>query len=57
MNAVKEAILNPTIGWIILGAFSCLWIFLGWFWGRQSKDLDGYVLAGRKVGLALGTAI
>jgi len=56
MNAVGNAILSPTIGWSILAGFSALWVFLGWFWGRKAKELDEYVLAGRRVGIALGTA-
>ena len=51
-----SAILDPALGWTILALFSVLWVALGWFWGRKSKDLDDFVLAGRKVGLALGTA-
>lgn len=56
MNAVNSAILDPAIGWTVLAGFSALWIFLGWYWGRHSEELDDYVLAGRRVGLALGTA-
>jgi Na+/proline symporter len=56
VNAVNTAILDASTGWAVLAAFSALWIFLGWFWGRHSDELDDYVLAGRKVGLALGTA-
>lgn len=56
MNAVNTAILDPGIGWAILAAFSILWVALGWFWGRNSSELDDYVLAGRRVGLALGAA-
>lgn len=56
MDVVNSAILDPATGWIILAAFSVLWIALGWFWGRNSQALDDYVLAGRRVGLALGTA-
>jgi len=48
--------LDPAIGWAILGGFSLLWIALGWYWGRHARQLDEYVLAGRRVGLALGTA-
>lgn len=55
-NAMHSAILDPTIGWAILGAFTVLWIMLGWYMGRSSKELDDYVLAGRNVGLALATA-
>ncbi len=56
MNPVNSAILDPSLGWGILAAFSVLWVWLGWFWGRRAKELDDYVLAGRRVGLALGTA-
>ncbi|MDH5656773.1 MAG: urea transporter, partial [Spirochaetia bacterium] len=41
---------------ILLGIFSVLWIALGWYLGRNNQNLDDYMLAGRKVGLALGTA-
>ena len=56
MNAASDAILDASVGWAVLAAFSVLWVVLGWFWGRNSDKLDEYVLAGRRVGLALGTA-
>jgi Na+/proline symporter len=56
MNASSNAILDVSVGWIILAAFSVVWVLLGWFWGRRAEQLDEYVLAGRRVGLALGTA-
>lgn len=56
MNNVNSAILDASTGWIILAIFSVIWIFLGWFWGRRAKVLDEFMLAGRKVGLALGIA-
>ncbi|MGD2166513.1 MAG: sodium:solute symporter family protein [Gammaproteobacteria bacterium] len=56
MSAVADAILSPWIGWAVLAGFSVLWIFLGWYWGRGTEELDDYVLAGRRVGLALGVA-
>ena len=56
MNAVNDSILDASVGWLVLAAFSVLWVFLGWYWGRDSEELDDYVLAGRRVGLALGTA-
>lgn len=52
----NDAILTPSTGWLLLVLFSAVWIFLGWWWGRKAKSLDGYMLAGRNVGLALGTA-
>jgi Na+/proline symporter len=56
MNIVDTAILDPGTGWLILAAFSALWVALGWYFGRKTEHLDDYVLAGRRVGLALGTA-
>ncbi len=56
MNDVNSAILSPSTGWLILAVFSLLWVVLGWWFGRRNQDLEGFMLAGRKVGLALGTA-
>ncbi len=52
----QSEILNPTTGWILLAILSALWIFLGMYWGRKAKNMDGFMLAGRNVGLAFGTA-
>jgi Na+/proline symporter len=51
-----DAILDTDLGWLILAIFSIVWIFLGWWFGRRTAGLEGFMLAGRKVGLALGTA-
>lgn len=56
MNSMHSATLDPGTGWLILAIFSVLWIVLGGYLGRRSVGLEGYMLAGRKVGLALGTA-
>ena len=56
MNSIHDASLDPSVGWLILGVFSVLWIWLGAWLGRRVSGLDGYMLAGRRVGLALGTA-
>ena len=48
--------ISPETGWILLGALSVLWILLGIYWGRKAKSMDGFMLAGRNVGLAFGTA-
>ena len=48
-------LLPAAIGWALLGVFSLVWLGLGWWWGRRAASLDGYMLAGRNVGLALGT--
>ena len=51
-----SALLDPRIGWVLLAVFSVVWVSLGVYWGKRAKNLDGYMLAGRNVGLALGTA-
>ncbi len=56
MSEVQTAILDPNVGWGILAAFSVLWVALGWYFGRETEDLEGFMLAGRRVGLALGVA-
>jgi Na+/proline symporter len=56
MGEVATGVLDPTIGWLILAAFSVLWVALGWWLGRDAGDLEGFMLAGRKVGLALAVA-
>lgn len=52
----QSEIISPLTGFILLGLLAVLWIGLGIFWGRKAKNLDGYMLAGRNVGLAFGTA-
>jgi hypothetical protein len=55
VNAIRSASLDAGTGWLILAGFSVLWVILGTYLGRRSVGLGGYMLAGRKVGLALGT--
>lgn len=52
----NDAVLDASTGWLILALFSVAWIWLGWWLGRRAKGLEGFMLAGRRVGLALGTA-
>jgi urea-proton symporter len=52
----RTAILAPSTAWALLIAFALLWLGLGVWWGRRGKSLDGFMLANRNVGLALGTA-
>jgi len=52
----NDAILQSSTGWLILAIFSVIWILLGWWLGRKARGLEGFMLAGRRVGLALGTA-
>lgn len=53
---MNDAVLSPSTGWLLLVFFSFVWIAIGWRLGRKAKTLEGYMLAGRNVGLALGTA-
>jgi len=50
------AILPPATAWLLVAGFSVLWIVLGFYWGRRVSSLSGFMLAGRNVGLALGSA-
>ena len=56
MDEVRTAILDPSVGWAILAAFSVLWVAIGWWFGRTAEGVEGFMLAGRRVGLALGVA-
>ncbi len=48
--------LDRNTGWILLGIFGIAWVALGIFWGRKAKNHEGFSLAGRNVGMALGAA-
>jgi len=52
----QSAVLSAAYGWVLLGILSVVWITLGLYWGRRAQSMEGYMLAGRNVGLALGTA-
>lgn len=56
MTGNHDAVLPIDIAWLTIAAFSALWIFVGWWLGRKATGLDGYMLAGRNVGLALASA-
>ncbi len=51
-----NAILSPYLAATLLGIFSLIWIILGWYLGRNNRDVDDFMLAGRKVGIAMATA-
>ncbi len=51
-----SAVLSPSAGYVLLGLFGVIWIALGMYWGRRARSLEGFMVAGRNVGLALGTA-
>lgn len=49
-------VLNPATGLALLIGLGIVWIALGVWWGRRATDSESFMLAGRNVGLALGTA-
>lgn len=51
-----DPLLSLSVGVALLTIFGVAWIALGVYWGRRARNLDGFLLAGRNVGLALGTA-
>ncbi|WP_411825915.1 sodium:solute symporter family transporter [Luteolibacter sp. AS25] len=53
---INSHILDPATGLLLLVVFGGLWIALGVWWGKKAKSSEGFMLAGRNVGLALGTA-
>ncbi len=52
----QSAMLDSTLGWVLLIVLGLVWIGLGVFWGRKAKNMEGFMLAGRNVGLAFGAA-
>ena len=56
MILASGPVLTPAAGYWMLAFFSLLWVALGVWWGRRAKSYDGFAVAGRNVGLALGTA-
>ncbi len=49
-------VLDPATGFALLVGLGIVWIALGIWWGRRATDSESFMLAGRNVGLALGTA-
>ncbi len=56
MNGGNGAVLSPQVGWLLLALLGALWVFLGVLWGKKAKNMEGYMVAGRNVGLALAAA-
>ncbi len=48
--------LSTETGWAIVIGLGVLWVLLGIWWGRRAKTSEGFMLAGRNVGLSLGAA-
>ncbi len=56
MGTHQSHVLPAATGWFLLVLFGLIWIGLGVMWGRKAKSTEGFMLAGRNVGLALGAA-
>jgi Na+/proline symporter len=52
----QTVLLSPSTGYLLLAIFGLVWIALGLYWGKRAQSFDGFMLAGRNVGLALGAA-
>jgi Na+/proline symporter len=48
--------ISPPVAWTVVITLGLIWVGLGIFWGRKAKDSEGFTLAGRNIGLALGSA-
>lgn len=48
--------ISRSTGWIVVILLGILWVALGIFWGKRAKNSEGFMLAGRNVGLSLGSA-
>jgi len=48
--------MTAATGWSIVIVLGAIWIGLGYLWGRKARDSEGFMLAGRNVGLSLGAA-
>lgn len=49
-------LISPYLAAYLLAGFSILWIGLGFYWGRKNKSYEDFSVAGRNIGLALGSA-
>lgn len=50
------AAMNPYLAWGVILVLGLIWVGLGIYWGRKADSSEGFMLAGRKIGLALGSA-
>lgn len=50
------ASISPVTSWAIVITLGVLWVFLGVYWGRKAQTSEQFMLAGRNVGLSLGSA-
>lgn len=52
----SSLVLSIGSSWSIVIGLGLLWIALGAWFGRKARNSEGFMLAGRKVGLSLGSA-
>jgi len=48
--------ISSSTAWVVILTLGVLWVGLGIWWGRKAKNSEGFMLAGRNIGLALGAA-
>lgn len=48
--------MSPTTAWSVVIVLSVIWVGLGFYWGKKAQSSEGFMLAGRNVGLSLGAA-
>ena len=48
--------MSPENAWVVVITLGVIWVALGLWWGRKAKNSEGFMLAGRNIGLALGSA-
>lgn len=56
MDQAATTPVSTTAGWGIVILLGLVWVGLGVLWGRKAKNSEGFMLAGRNVGLSLGSA-
>jgi urea-proton symporter len=56
VNGSFEPVLSPHVGYVLMTLFGIIWVGLGIWWGRKATTYEGYAVAGRNVGLAMGAA-
>jgi len=56
VNLLSAVSVSAGTGWAVVIVLGVLWVALGVFWGKKAKDAEGFMLAGRRVGLSLGSA-
>lgn len=55
-SGLLAASISPALGWGIVITLGVIWVLLGLYWGRKANTSETYMLAGRNVGLSLGSA-